>query len=688
MSIIEVVVRDFTMMLPLRQGATISSVTQEALQEYASFNLRAAPKKVLFAKDSKGRVLSSALTFPLPHIEGAIEIVVEDYSDKDAVSPAECERLFRDWQRWAINQLKEHVQHLTFREQALSPDKQVMTFLTELSKSPDEDVQLAALRVFRLVLSKCVDKDVIVESAELISRMFVTTQSADVAINALDSFKDLSPLQLKLFNSGKYVGAMIDVNKHLTRFSPDVQGKLFTAFQSILSIINDEDLNQILQKSLSTGELDGEGKLSADSWIQILQENQENPIQTVTQKASSKGFNVGRLQGLLDSEDIKIRRYSLEKLKKNLKALHEAYNSSTEKTTLEEIGDVPESTSKPPQSPRDQSLQQKHSANEKPTGFKNEMEVEALAKALFQCIKNSIQARPKKSKLPENEEIGIAEKQQKTLNTNHSDAVKKGAFHNNVLDTGASSKLSMAGKLITSAFQSQETDRQSVDLCIDCLSLLFFLPQDIEEGELTKRSHIKNRKINPLTARRLSNIQKLIMVVARDWYRLLFTLSHVDEACSDPFLTEIAEKSANIFSMTIIHGMKQGWAASALQLEKPALSRFLFVQTPTYRLYMALTYLTHLTTVSKISGSNNKVIDPAKTEIISLNKQTSESSTGDVLSDILAHNKFMLLKSLWWWSIGERSNFLIRRMALKCIAKTTVSSTFAQFLWKLDPMPR
>jgi hypothetical protein len=56
--------------------------------------------------------------------------------------------------------------------------------------------------------------------------------------------------------------------------------------------------------------------------------------------------------------------------------------------------------------------------------------------------------------------------------------------------------------------------------------------------------------------------------------------------------------------------------------------------------------------------------------------------------ELLSHNKFMLFRSLWWWSIGERSNFLIRRLSLQCIAQATVMNDFAQFLWKLEPMPK
>jgi hypothetical protein len=169
---------------------------------------------------------------------------------------------------------------------------------------------------------------------------------------------------------------------------------------------------------------------------------------------------------------------------------------------------------------------------------------------------------------------------------------------------------------------------------------------------------------------------------------LLFTLSHVDESnSSDPNLISLAEKAGCFFSMAIVIGVKQGWTACALQLEKVTLVKFLCVQNPTYRLYMGLTYLVHLAALSTSNKKNSSHIDVLQTKILSVSDKKGAYDS-DMLTDILVYNKFMLLKSLWWWSIGERSNFLIRRLALKCIAQTTVISSFAQFLWKLDPMPR
>ena len=990
MSVIEVEINGLTLVLPLEGQDTVASITERAVNECRSFHLRhIKPKRVLYAKDGKGRVLSGALKLPLVVGSGnnssstqssRIEIVMEEHSEKDQLPPIDVERQYRHWQYWVITQLKTHIEELVYRERTLSPSPQVITLLKELYTSiPEEDLQLQILQILKLLLSKCEEKQIVIEAAEMISHLFVKTIYAEVAIQCLQAFHQLNPLQLKLFHSIKYIQAMIDVYYHLTRFNENDQSRLFQAFVNILTLVDDEELTKVFyqqqaqrQKKNKNGnsrpsrsrggensperggeERDGENSMALvipgqsrgeggngeneeeetiapPQWIQRIQDNPDmvddlengipiypkhstaNSVSAVSSSVGStnittKQWNIGRLQSLLLSDDVKIRSYGLEKVKKQLLLIYEQIekdkevlqqqkkgnsrgstrgrrtsaptaNSNTASKLQSKAQSTSNSTSnsavssarrpgseksqskpstsqpplslsidpeteaphlndptterlvaegtpvprkksnasssnlfedafplQPPQSiesdedrvPVNDSQKQSNQASVLVRAFvRDEKELQVLIQALFQCLKNSIKARPSGDKGQSSnrrERPGAGDPVRESLDRGSTSNAQpgipllpnapstdsnNGGNNSNLPSSLAgvqSVKASMAGKLIHTALQSPETDRNAVSLCMDCLYLLYQLPVSVDlpaTGDVTKQTNnsstnqnssnktdsttspnqagsygvrkniIKNRKINPLTVDRLTVIQQVFMITARDWYRLLFTLSHCDEvlaassgsnavvpssstaAGSTSFnatLPTLAEHSALFFVQTIVHGMKQGWSACTLQLELSTLARFLFVQHPNYRLYMGLTYLVYITkqSIANIGtvGLDDDDDDNLMNEDINMlrsrvlasfynqtqsqaqlqgqqqqggsgNKPTKSDLANNLFIEILSHNKFMLLKSLWWWSIGERSNFLIRRLSLQCIAQATVMSDFALFLWKLEPMPK
>jgi len=93
-----------------------------------------------------------------------------------------------------------------------------------------------------LLLHKFPHKAVVLEAADGISTLFCRTASADVAIAAVECFRNLSPLQFMLFDGVKHVKKMLDVEKQLSRFSQEKQSQLFEAFQSVSQILDDADI--------------------------------------------------------------------------------------------------------------------------------------------------------------------------------------------------------------------------------------------------------------------------------------------------------------------------------------------------------------------------------------------------------------------------------------------------------------
>jgi hypothetical protein len=93
-----------------------------------------------------------------------------------------------------------------------------------------------------LLLHKFPHKAVVLEAANGISTLFCRTASADVAIAAVECFRNLSPLQFMLFDGVKHIKKMLDVEKQLSRFSPEKQSQLFEAFQSVSQILDDADI--------------------------------------------------------------------------------------------------------------------------------------------------------------------------------------------------------------------------------------------------------------------------------------------------------------------------------------------------------------------------------------------------------------------------------------------------------------
>jgi hypothetical protein len=187
-----------------------------------------------------------------------------------------------------------------------------------------------------------------------------------------------------------------------------------------------------------------------------------------------------------------------------------------------------------------------------------------------------------------------------------------------------------------------------------------------------------------MNGRDLTNIQLVFVSAAREWYRLLLTLSHADEGSKLRRYADLAEKCAFFFSLVVIQGMDKGWKESELSLEAAAICSFTASARPNFRSFLGLTYLSSL----------SACCFPDSDEVgfsMSNSQQQIDSAEGRLLQEILLSRSFEVSKSLWRWATGVTAECKARRsmlMALECLSSCCVFSSFATFMHKLDPITR
>jgi len=722
MNVIEVVILEHTLVLPLYPNATIASITQDALQEFQSFNFKKAPQKVLYTKDGRGRILSNNLPLSPTYLEGnsKIEVVIQDYSDQDSLSPVDLEKLYRSWQAWILRQIKDHVEQSVYREVPTIPHEILMNVVKEISMVTIESLQITCLSIYRLLLLKFPSTQIIMNAAEGISSIFMTSSISNVLEYALDCFKDLSPLQLKLFECNKYMKTMLQTSleTHLSRFQafPDIQSKLFEKFASIMTLLQDEELSKVFAQFQKKREELNNTTLLSDTTTTPHQTPRTDEIGIEegllkVENATRKVVNLTRLQSLILSEDTKIRIYSLEKLKKYLQ---QATAATTSLFNNQEDGKIQNEEISNVNSPM------KDTEKGLVLQLQTEKEMISLLKTLFQAMKNSIKARPTTSSTTTNA----------TSNTTSTNT----QFFKSL------SNLSTAGRLITLAYHSPDTDKHSLMLTVDCLCMLLQYTPDITAGELLTQQeqhhHLINyqqtspKRHNILLGTWFHNIHKIFVIVGKDWYRLLFTLSHSYEYIAlgnhsiplstytndikdntsnsleavDYELHKIAENTAYMFSLIVIHGMQYSWISCSLQLENNVLMKYINVNQINYRLYMALTYVLYLLkkchgellmvgkTAEERKSSGVEVVASVKQGGSRNNTAADQSQQQHIIEQLLelcTMQQYLILKQLWWWSMQqEESNFFIRRLGFKILSQLTLMNTLNYYLWKLEPMPK
>jgi hypothetical protein len=247
---------------------------------------------------------------------------------------------------------------------------------------------------------------------------------------------------------------------------------------------------------------------------------------------------------------------------------------------------------------------------------------------------------------------------------------------------GGRSTVSTAARLIQTALKSPLSDVTAVRLVINCLWLVVHSPGEITMSTTTtnqQNGNNKHKHIHKLNNTVITPIQTVFTHSAREWYRLLLTLSHCDESFTPQFdLSDVAERAAYLFSLVTIEGMHNNWSEAGVKIDSEALYSFMSVpHKPNYRLYVALSYLSHFTrhSVNQHDHNNN-------------NNNNANDLKARFLRDLIASDAYRLLVSLWHWSTSPYTNQKSRLLSMTCIAELSTHAEVVKEFLKLDPVQK
>jgi hypothetical protein len=685
--------------------------------------------------------LSGSLRPLLNKLEPKLEVVIATYNSNDTLGPQETLSLFRDWQFWTACQVQEAVKALSIQDIPTTPDSNTSVLLYELCKAPAENVQLMCTKTLQLLLTKFPQRDLVIQAAEQISKLFATTSFATVAVAALECFKGLSPLQAKVFNGTKYVREMYNVQSTLARFPEDKQSMLFEAFRAISTIVGDRELLRVLGPMPNTAAPKSQVEVVNTKAVSFMDavfnqasaasgNNDETtapplpaPAPLPTAGPANKRINLKRLESLLCSEDQRVRQYALQKLLKLLtlsSRAHIAERAGAEdhhnEGTIGSNGSVVQNSAAGAITAmwdsRDSSVQDCSWDDEPPQSrtesayqftFSDGKEVESLVKCLLRCLKACIHARPPKVARVSSGSGGggVGEGGRDENDAPEHSASPGRAANKPALNAGGAvgrtkntaptvTATSTPGRLIQTALASPLTDEAAVLLIVDCLWQVVFFAQDVvQDARFPLGLHVRRERLT-LTGAVLSNIQLVFANAAREWYRLLLTLAHADEGNKLLRYADLAEKCAFFFVLVVLHGMEGGWRDAGLALEGPAVCSFLSASQPTYRSYLALTFLVELATRAEADNADQsdtrRRVSPHV--VVPHLRQDNPVLDSQALLDLLSYRNFEAATALWRWGTAPERARRSALMALTALASCSAFGSFAAFMTKLDPITK
>ena len=440
-----------------------------------------------------------------------------------------------------------------------------MELLKEISKSNNEQVQLESIKIFKLLLTRFPQKETILASAECISATFSSTTFVAVAVACIEAFKDMSPLQYRLFDGARFlyfikdkkylsiykyyscyrlIRDMHSVLLTLTRFPPESQAILLDAFRSIASILEDPDL---LSRHADLSTISSSSDKRADKFDKLLQLFTCIRIYAIITILHRKGANLVRLGSLLQSDDRTVRLFALQKTVKLLNPPH-VHAPQIEK---EDIGGT-ESNS----AVEADKVPALYLALPEASNYTTK-ELQMLSLSLFSCIKKSICAR-NKTKL----------KEESAVLTDAVSKVKTSDQPRTRSDLGSST----AGRLIASALQSPLSDFHAVRLGLSCILLIAKCAvseggDDDDQYEMKSIMDCIHSQHNIVSGNLLIPGEVVLRNCAEESVaRLLLTLTHADEdvvllngggdttGINRQHLKDIAENSAALFGI-----IASGW---------------------------------------------------------------------------------------------------------------------------------
>lgn len=758
---------EFTLVLLVDIASTVADITSLAVNEYLLFNKKKTPQKILYTIDDKGRILSGTLKIIEHGLSSSqLEVIVQDYATSDFLYSNQVESLYREWQEWTVNQLKEYIQQLAYQEIPSYPDEQTLHLLYELGGSRHERVQSMCVKALQLLMTKFNQKKIVIESADQLSILFSSTKYADVAISVLDSFKGLSSLQARVFNSSAYIKNMFNIQLALTRFTTEKQSLLFEAFASVSAVLGDQELINVITSTASAAYRTAEQQASIvdDTTIATNSSTVEALPPSTRSIASdpsrrSLGISFKRLEVLLASDDQKVRLFALEKLNKLLKESRKAQVVKKDPSRVQQASNEDVMVEGKKEFISEVGGQIMHdevgkvavksivdSDDQYQAVVMNRRDVESLLVCLLTCLKRSIKGREaangQRQRSKRGSSIvtavngrgggggsGMTNDERNTKggegNKQPTSSSSKELPSSSSSSSSASSAttLSIAGRLIELAFEHSETDHAAIQLSMDCIWYIIHyknsnsnnsgLDDDVigDDPTTVKLDSIQKFMKFKVTGEPLTTNQMIFVTVAMPWQKLLLTLTHCTESnqYTSHHYHDLAEKCAYSFllllllnntSSTGIPKVDSQVIWSGFNVESPAINSFLITSKPSFRLYLALSYLKYLSSNITATSTNNILTSKKHSHHNYHHNQQKHSHHHQLTSDeelsklkeLLTYNNYAITRWLWQWAIQSSSIDGSRRksavMALDCLSSSCVFSEVHEYLIELDPINR
>jgi hypothetical protein len=390
MKFVEVIVKGQVFLAAYDEGTTVHGLAQTVFADWQEANAK-RNSQMKFVMDANKRIITSKTlrVVDLPSIQ-LLELVLNDQAVYDGVESITTEKIFADYryaQYECAQNLLNTLMNLHIKAIDSEPDTLSFDLIAELMEVPSEQMQGLVMSILRCLLLKFTSLHVVLYAKDKIIQLVCKTQNIDTLKQGLMSLSyasnNLATLTVDDLHS------RLEVKKIMTNFAKNKD-------EGIAAAKLMKDFFENVTPTLVHEEHDGNGGLRkkkhdpmndrSDHDSMKQSRARESPTSTMAgtrKQEHGSGFSISRLCSVLESDDLTIRRFGLDKL---LQILQDNLFTSQPDSR---IGTGTSGT----RGDRDGKLSKTLSKSTVHFQFVHLKHVESLCRALFTCLKKSLDSR-------------------------------------------------------------------------------------------------------------------------------------------------------------------------------------------------------------------------------------------------------------------------------------------------------
>ena len=275
--LIEVLILTQIFVIQVTTDVTIGEIGIKAYQSYVKAQPRDVPRRILYIKDSDGRILTDELQpFQLFGFnKSKYECIVETYSIEDIITPDEMETSYRHWQLWYSQQICAYIENISvsYNIEAFDTpnthtnsynshinnnininnhniksyegklDEKIFILLNEFIYVNNSSIQLSILKSFYLLNCRFNSLKIINYSINCIIKLFHNTIYSTIIIEILISLSSIIMRGIKGYNESmiqQNIFNLINIEIILLKF-PKQQSIIFQKYEIMISTIKLSD---------------------------------------------------------------------------------------------------------------------------------------------------------------------------------------------------------------------------------------------------------------------------------------------------------------------------------------------------------------------------------------------------------------------------------------------------------------